>query len=96
MENKMRYFKKNENEHYRFLDTVDTKSSTPIELLEDPYRGIVIAFGKVSLLKDDTLSYNFDIVNEDVISRQSLMNDVYFKNYVHQILTSILIDDIGE
>ena len=89
----MKYQKKIENKDYRFLDE-ETGSTTPIEILEEPYKGVVFAYTKISFTTD-AVRFGFDILNQDAIMKEHYAKDVDFSNYLNQLLTSILLDDLN-
>lgn len=86
------------NEDFKFRDDlVKEKSDTvPIELLTDPYKGVILQYTKVSVKeqKDNTatLKFEYEIKRAGDLTETSLRKDKKFEKHIGLILNSLILE----
>jgi hypothetical protein len=88
-----------ENVDFTFIIPEDVGKEVNIELINGKYSGVVFNFGKVSIDEDKGsdrafLNFEFDIINSN--NMENLHKDVEFKNHIGNVLTSIVINKVGD
>lgn len=88
-----------ENEHYSFVTTNDD-NKVSINILDGEYDGTEFYYGNVNFDENEEsgecyLSFNFEIVKSD-LDINLLSEDIDFKNYLGDILVSILSKQLEE
>jgi len=96
------------NKDYKFRDDlVKSKEDTvPIEILIDPYKGVVYRYTAVGakVLKEDVqavLQFKYDILDPGIFSETTLRKDKYFERHIGLILNTLILEvaeapDVGE
>jgi hypothetical protein len=85
-------------EDYRFHDELSEKYDTvPIELLIDPYKGVILRFTKVAIKEvgDGTakLNFGYDLIElGENHTETSLRNDKKFENFAGLILNAMILE----
>lgn len=90
----MKYLK--EGLDYEFLDDIKIYPTTPVKLLTGVYKGVIVCFGKIRIVEteengDGILGFTFMIVSPEN-QYEHLKTDQDFKNYLGNILDSIIVD----
>lgn len=86
------------NEDFKFRDDlVKEKTDTvPIELLTDPYKGVILQYTKVSIKeqKDNTaiLKFDYELKKMGEHTETSLRKDKKFNNHIGLVLNSLILE----
>lgn len=95
----MIYKKKIEEVDYRFRDDLHYPDSelSIIELLKEPYCGILYCYGRTNIETVDdekgVLKFEFRVFNRD---QKELAANKEFIQHIGEVLNSIILDDMGE
>lgn len=88
-----------ENVDYTFNIPQEQGKEVNIELLTGKYSGVLFNFGRVSVDEDKEndqafLNFEYNIVDSNGI--EYLENNIEFKDHIGNILTSIVMNKVGE
>lgn len=88
-----------ENVDYTFLIPENIGEEVNIQLTSGKYSGVAYNFGKVSIDEDKEnnqafLNFEYNIIDSNEF--ESLENDLEFKDHIGSILTSIVLNRVGE
>lgn len=81
---------------YKFVIPEDDGIAVNVELLTGEYSGIVYRYGKVSFEENEESGEGYLVFEYDVIDSEipSLESNVNFKNYIGDVLASIITKNI--
>jgi hypothetical protein len=85
-----------ENIDYRVIVPVETGTLANIEILNDQFKDVIFRYGKISANEEEdgtaTLSFEYDII--DAAGMKNLEENEDFKNFLGDLISSILLDQI--
>lgn len=82
---------------YTFIQSEDDNSLANVKLISGEYDGIIYSYGKVSIEEDEEndrayLSFAFNVVDSNGFD--NLEENLEFKNYIGEVLTTIMTTNI--
>jgi hypothetical protein len=84
-------------------DTENQDTNVNIKLTSGPFEGVVFQYGKVSIdpIQDPEvdnleLRYEFNLISSDKFSDEELSGNLEFKNYLGDLLVSIICNRLEE
>jgi len=83
-------------EDFKFRDDLiaDNKDTVPIEVLVDPYKGIVYNYTTVTVKENEdetaTLKFSYNVMRNP--SNVNLENDTVFENFIGLILNKLILE----
>ena len=84
---------------YCYIFPKEDNKSVHIKFLEGQYKGTVFKYGKVSFQEIDDqlhLQFGYDVIESDIMKPRELEKDETFKNYIGDLLVSIMSNNIDE
>jgi len=84
------------NEDFRLLDQSENEDTIPIELLTDPYKGVIIRFTIVKLPEpgdsDMVMKFDFEIINPAKYDREVLKTNKHFISTIGSLLNLLILE----
>ena len=92
------FSKKIKESDYTFVENLE-EDAYGVKLKGKKWKGVVVVYGKVSVRENTeldiaTLSFSYDIKDPGKFDKEALDNNPQFKNYLGDILTHIIQDDV--
>ena len=84
---------------YCFIYPKDDSQAVHIKFLEGPYKDTIFKYGKVKFKEENEqvyLLFGYDVLESPVDKPKKLEKDESFKNYIGDLLVSIMSSNIDE